>query len=869
MNSILRLCLGILLMIPNLSTAQCTTTNAKTCSCKDGTNNCDLLPDIGIARPPLLVSGSSGVIEYSQTGNGANNGRLRISVSTPNTGFGPLEIRAQAIYVCGTDTFYGSAPTSCTDGSAPKQLIKQRVYHKTDSVMSYYDRDAGTMTYHPTHGHMHVDNWGVFTLRTATTDPNPLNWPIVGNGAKLAFCLMDYGSCSTYNGHCVDSAGATLTNGNFPNFGLGGGSYSCSPTFQGISSGWTDIYYQSLDGMWIDIPPGVCNGQYYIVAQIDPLNYFLESKENNNIMVVPWTLTQQSGTPTVSVSGPTTICPGQSVTLTCSAAASYLWSNGETTQAVTITTPGSYTVTATNTSCVFTSTPITVTVNSLNVSSGVTPASLCAGTPTQLSASVSNIPQQGPVGFTTNVPVNIIDYSSTTGATPVYSPLVVSGITPSTLVSGAIVSVKINLTHTYNGDIEVWVKAPSGDSTLLSNRRGGSGDNFTNTIFSMSAATNISAGVAPFTGTYKPDGNLNTALTGTINGTWKLIVVDRAAVDVGQILNWTLTVLNNETFSYAWISNLAGFISSSQNPAVTPSTSTQYTVTVTSSATGCTGSSSISTSVTPAISVAAMSPISGGPGTLVLLTGSGFTGATSVTFNGVAAASYTVNNDNQIAAVVFAVATSGLICISNGSCSGCTVGNFTVVSTSALNLKLFIEGFYNGPNSMVAVSDPSNHPSICDTIQVELIENIVGYPVVYSGVAILATNGMTSVQIPLGLSGKNCFVCIQHRNALQTWSNTAMNLTGGTLTYDFTTALNQAYGSNQKSVGGGVFALYSGDVNQDEFLESSDYSMIENQAQSFTTGYVSEDLNGDWIVESSDYSLIENTSQSFIYVLRP
>ena len=96
-----------------------------------------------------------------------------------------------------------------------------------------------------------------------------------------------------------------------------------------------------------------------------------------------------------------------------------------------------------------------------------------------------------------------------------------------------------------------------------------------------------------------------------------------------------------------------------------------------------------------------------------------------------------------------------------------------------------------------------------------------------------------------------------------------MNLTGGTLTFDFTTALNQAYGSNQKSVGGGVFALYSGDVNQDEFLESSDYSMIENQAQSFTTGYVSEDLNGDWIVESSDYSLIENTSQSFIYVLRP
>ncbi|MBL0064150.1 MAG: hypothetical protein IPP38_03850 [Bacteroidetes bacterium] len=164
MKTFLRICIGMLLFVPNFMYAQCTTTNAKTCSCKDGTTNCDLLPDITIARPPLLVSGSSGVIEYSQTGNGANNGRLRISVSTPNIGYGPLEIRAQAIYVCGTDTFYGTAPATCTDGSAPKQLIKQRVYHKTDSVMSYYDRDAGTMTYHPTHGHMHVDNWGTFTL---------------------------------------------------------------------------------------------------------------------------------------------------------------------------------------------------------------------------------------------------------------------------------------------------------------------------------------------------------------------------------------------------------------------------------------------------------------------------------------------------------------------------------------------------------------------------------------------------------------------------------------------------------------------------------------------------------------------------------
>src|ERR1043166_6927124 len=28
----------------------------------------------------------------------------------------------------------------------------QRIYHRTDSIMSWYDRPAGTMSYHPAHG---------------------------------------------------------------------------------------------------------------------------------------------------------------------------------------------------------------------------------------------------------------------------------------------------------------------------------------------------------------------------------------------------------------------------------------------------------------------------------------------------------------------------------------------------------------------------------------------------------------------------------------------------------------------------------------------------------------------------------------------
>ena len=172
---------GLLLMVlPFFTNAQCTTTNATSCVCETtGSTNCDLLPDIHVARPPLLVSGSNGIIEYSQSGNGANDGRLRISVSTPNIGHGPLEVRTTNRYICGTDTITGTAPATCTNtGLPPKQLVVQRVYKKNGNSMSFIDRNAGSMTYHPTHGHMHVDDWGVYSLRIQTNDPNPMNWPV-------------------------------------------------------------------------------------------------------------------------------------------------------------------------------------------------------------------------------------------------------------------------------------------------------------------------------------------------------------------------------------------------------------------------------------------------------------------------------------------------------------------------------------------------------------------------------------------------------------------------------------------------------------------------------------------------------------------
>ncbi|MFI5218623.1 MAG: T9SS type A sorting domain-containing protein [Bacteroidia bacterium] len=380
-----------LLLVPQIGSSQCTTstgggnTNATSCVCPPGGGtNCDLIPDISIAQLPL--NQSSNYTEYPQVCNppcDGNDGRLRIGVSTPIIGYGPLETRGTSWYVCGTDTVnagtVGNIPATCPiSGLPPKQLINQRIYHKNGNTMSYTDRAAGSMTYHPSHGHQHVDDWGIYTLRTNNGDPNPLNWPIIGTGSKLGFCLIDLGNCNSSPGYCKDSLGNTLNSSNISNYGLGGGNYGCNNTVQGITNGYMDTYSQGLDGMWINLPAGLCNGNYWVVVQIDPYNYFLETRETNNVVAVPITLTQQSpsGTATITANKNPNICISDNIILTANNGSNYLWNTGATTQSITVNTAGNYTVTVTNVCGTATSSPFAVTTYGPNPPS-TTGASVC------------------------------------------------------------------------------------------------------------------------------------------------------------------------------------------------------------------------------------------------------------------------------------------------------------------------------------------------------------------------------------------------------------------------------------------------------------------------------------------------------------
>ncbi len=312
-----------------------------------------------------LANTSSGPSEYAQTAT-SNAGRLRISGVTPNVGMGPLEVRGVRAdgyrkFLCGTEVDSVYSPTAnnvgftCPNGFNAKQILYQRIYHKNGNTMSFNEYERGTMTYHPTHAHYHVNGWTTMTLRLAQPGvSDPLQWPILATGGKLGFCLTNLFTCQSSPNYCKDS-NLYGQGTNFPstfwgsNYALGT-EPGCSDDVQSIVVGKGDIYDETLDGMWLNLLPGLCNGQYHIVAQADPANDFIESNEANNWTSIPFTLTQQTtanngGTANIQCSGRTVLGAGQTRTLTASPGTAYSWSTGATSRSITVGVAGTYSCT--------------------------------------------------------------------------------------------------------------------------------------------------------------------------------------------------------------------------------------------------------------------------------------------------------------------------------------------------------------------------------------------------------------------------------------------------------------------------------------------------------------------------------------------
>ncbi|WP_052503436.1 reprolysin-like metallopeptidase [Lacinutrix sp. Hel_I_90] len=98
------------------------------------------------------------------------------------------------------------------------------------------------------------------------------------------------------------------------------------------------------------------------------------------------------------------------------------------------------------------------------------------------------------------------------------------------------VNVTIDITHTWDADLDITLTSPNGTIVELTSDNGGNGDNYTATIFDQeSTGGPITGGVAPFTGSYLPEGDLSLLYGEMSGGDWILTVVDDADADGG---NW-------------------------------------------------------------------------------------------------------------------------------------------------------------------------------------------------------------------------------------------------------------------------------------------------------------------------------------------
>ena len=182
-------------------------------------------------------------------------------------------------------------------------------------------------------------------------------------------------------------------------------------------------------------------------------------------------------------------------------------------------------------------------------------------------------------------------------------------------------------------------------------------------------------------------------------------------------------------------------------------------------------------------------------------------------------------------------------------------------SLKTLYLKVLIQGFYNSSFNLMDK----------DTARVFIRNSSPPYTKVDSAKFVLSDYGAGAFNFSNVVNSTNYYITVKHRNSIETWSKTAQQFTSNSMTYDFTTAITQAYGDNMMQADSSPlrFAIFSGDVNQDGTVDATDVSNIDNDASNFVGGYVVTDLTGDDFVDGTDFAIADNNAANFVSAITP
>lgn len=174
-----------------------------------------------------------------------------------------------------------------------------------------------------------------------------------------------------------------------------------------------------------------------------------------------------------------------------------------------------------------------------------------------------------------------------------------------------------------------------------------------------------------------------------------------------------------------------------------------------------------------------------------------------------------------------------------------------------------IQGFYN----------EATNQSVRDTVRYYFRINNSPYAVIDSAKLYIPLNGTSLLSLTNISDASDYYIQLKHRNSITTWSSVPVSFDPLTsqADYRFNTSESQAYNSNQILVDSTPvrFAMFSGDVNQNKFVDLTDVTLTYNDASSFVSGYKATDVNGDNITDLFDLLIVYNNSSAFVQAYEP
>ena len=288
---------------------------------------------------------------------------------------------------------------------------------------------------------------------------------------------------------------------------------------------------------------------------------------------------------------------------------------------------------------------------------GTTAAVFTVNSDTQITATVPVGATTGPVGVTT--PINT---AASVASFTVIQPPTIASFTPTGGLAGTVVTITgTNLTDAtavaFNGTAAPGFVVNSATQITVSAPVG-----VTTGPISVTTLGGTATSAAPFTVGTPPTITSFAPATGPV-GT--------VVVITGTDLTGTTQVRFNGTVAPTFTVN-----SATQITATVPAGATTGPISVTTPV--ATVASATSFTVVPAPVIASFTPAAGPAGTVVVLTGNNFTGATAVAFNGTNAPGFVVNSNTQITVSAPAGVTTGLITVTGPGGTGTSSTNFTV-----------------------------------------------------------------------------------------------------------------------------------------------------------------------------------------------